>query len=102
MILNDLRFAIHGYFQNQISNQIKSPYFSMILKISKSSQNDLKSDFVKMLEIVEHPGYNSHRASAREWRVHVKDSETQVFSFSGKKRKKNRMMTRRLFDSTQH
>jgi hypothetical protein len=31
----------------KIKSQIKSPYFNMILKISKSSQNDLKSDFVK-------------------------------------------------------
>jgi hypothetical protein len=31
----------------KIKSQIKSPYFYMILKISKSSQNDLKSDFVK-------------------------------------------------------
>jgi hypothetical protein len=30
-----------------IKSQIKSPYFNVILKISKSSQNDLKSDFVK-------------------------------------------------------
>jgi hypothetical protein len=30
-----------------IKSQIKSPYFNMILKIAKSSQNDLKSDFVK-------------------------------------------------------
>jgi hypothetical protein len=45
MILNDLRFDFHGHFENQISNQ--TPYFNIILKISKSSQNDLKSDFVK-------------------------------------------------------
>jgi hypothetical protein len=31
----------------KIKSQIKSPYFNIILKISKSSQNDLKSDFVK-------------------------------------------------------
>jgi hypothetical protein len=31
----------------KIKSQIKSPNFNMILKISKSSQNDLKSDFVK-------------------------------------------------------
>jgi hypothetical protein len=31
----------------KIKSQIKSPYFNVILKISKSSQNDLKSDFVK-------------------------------------------------------
>jgi hypothetical protein len=31
----------------KIKSQIKSPYFNMILKISKLSQNDLKSDFVK-------------------------------------------------------
>jgi hypothetical protein len=31
----------------KIKSQIKSPYFHVILKISKSSQNDLKSDFVK-------------------------------------------------------
>jgi hypothetical protein len=31
----------------KIKSQIKSPYFNMILKISKSSKNDLKSDFVK-------------------------------------------------------
>jgi hypothetical protein len=31
----------------KIKSQIKSPYFNMILKISKSSQNYLKSDFVK-------------------------------------------------------
>jgi hypothetical protein len=31
----------------EIKSQIKSPNFNMILKISKSSQNDLKSDFVK-------------------------------------------------------
>jgi hypothetical protein len=30
-----------------IKSQIKSPYFNMILKIAKSSQTDLKSDFVK-------------------------------------------------------
>jgi hypothetical protein len=30
-----------------IKSQIKSPYFNMILKIAKSSQNDLKSYFVK-------------------------------------------------------
>jgi hypothetical protein len=30
-----------------IKSQIKSPYFNMILKIAKSSQNDLQSDFVK-------------------------------------------------------
>jgi hypothetical protein len=32
----------------KIKNQIKSPYFNGILKISKSSQNDLESDFVKL------------------------------------------------------
>jgi CRISPR/Cas system CSM-associated protein Csm3 (group 7 of RAMP superfamily) len=31
----------------KIKSQIKSPYFNMILKISKSSKNELKSDFVK-------------------------------------------------------
>jgi hypothetical protein len=31
----------------KIKSQIKSPYFNAISKISKSSQNDLKSDFVK-------------------------------------------------------
>jgi hypothetical protein len=31
----------------KIKSQIKSPYFNVIFKISKSSQNDLKSDFVK-------------------------------------------------------
>jgi hypothetical protein len=31
----------------KITSQIKSPYFNVILKISKSSQNDLRSDFVK-------------------------------------------------------
>jgi hypothetical protein len=31
----------------KIKSQIKSPFFNVILKISKSSQNDLKSDFVK-------------------------------------------------------
>jgi hypothetical protein len=31
----------------KIKSQIKSPYFNVILKISKSSKNDLKSDFVK-------------------------------------------------------
>jgi hypothetical protein len=31
----------------KIKSQIKSPYFNMILKISKSSQNDLKSYFIK-------------------------------------------------------
>jgi hypothetical protein len=44
-ILNDLRFDFHRHFENQISNQI--PIFQYDLKISKSSQNDLKSDFVK-------------------------------------------------------
>jgi hypothetical protein len=46
MILDYLRFDFHGYIDNQIT-KIKSPYFNMILKISKSSENDLKSDFVK-------------------------------------------------------
>jgi hypothetical protein len=46
MILDYLRFDFHGYIENQIT-KIKSPYFNMILKISKSSENDLKSDFVK-------------------------------------------------------
>jgi hypothetical protein len=32
----------------KIKSQIKSPFFNVILKISKSSQNDLKSDFVKL------------------------------------------------------
>jgi hypothetical protein len=31
----------------KIKSQIKSSFFNVILKISKSSQNDLKSDFVK-------------------------------------------------------
>jgi hypothetical protein len=31
----------------KIKSQIKSPYFNVILKISKLSKNDLKSDFVK-------------------------------------------------------
>jgi hypothetical protein len=31
----------------KIKSQIKSPFFNVILKISKSFQNDLKSDFVK-------------------------------------------------------
>jgi hypothetical protein len=31
----------------KIKSQIKSPYFNMILKISKSSQNYLKSYFIK-------------------------------------------------------
>jgi hypothetical protein len=31
----------------KIKSQIKSPYFNVILKISKSSKNNLKSDFVK-------------------------------------------------------
>jgi hypothetical protein len=31
----------------KIKSQIKSPYFNIILKISKMSENDLKSDFVK-------------------------------------------------------
>jgi hypothetical protein len=32
---------------SKIKSQIKSPYFNVILKISKSSHNDLKYDFVK-------------------------------------------------------
>jgi hypothetical protein len=31
----------------KIKSEIKSLYFNMILKITKSSKNDLKSDFVK-------------------------------------------------------
>jgi hypothetical protein len=31
----------------KIESQIKSPYLDVILKISKSSKNDLKSDFAK-------------------------------------------------------
>jgi hypothetical protein len=31
----------------KIKSQNKSPYFKMILKISKLSENNLKSDFVK-------------------------------------------------------
>jgi hypothetical protein len=31
----------------KIKSQIKSPYFNVILQISQSSKNDLKSDFVK-------------------------------------------------------
>jgi hypothetical protein len=46
MILNDLKFYFDGHFENEISNKIL--IFNMILKISKSSQNDLKSDFVKL------------------------------------------------------
>jgi hypothetical protein len=45
MILNDLRFDFHGHFENQISNQI--PIFQYDFKTAKSSQNYLKSDFVK-------------------------------------------------------
>jgi hypothetical protein len=32
----------------KMKSQIKSPYFNVILKISKSSKNYLKSDFVKL------------------------------------------------------
>jgi hypothetical protein len=44
MIFNDFTFDFHGH-ENQITNQI--PIFQYDFKISESSQNDLKSDFVK-------------------------------------------------------